>query len=257
MGVTMTKPAPIAVHAEGSVQVAPDRANLTFRVRARENDRNRAVEKVRHALQEVTAVLDHYHVPAERRRTQSVTATEVVDPKTRKRIAYESTAWMSIRLELEDFSHIGELYFAVATRGDIDITGPQWEVSATNEGHLEACRRAAASAGRRAAAFAEGARIPLGRLVRIEEDMIGGRGQQMTFAYGAPGGKPQGPEPQALELAAGVVRVSVSIKALYELGTPSSAGLADTGDGHDDNDLTSTSISTTTSEALRDRSTPR
>ena len=205
----MTSGAKLIVQAEGSVQVRPDRANLRFRAQTREGDRNRAVEKVRSQLALLSQTLDRFSVERHRRRTESITATQLIDPATKKRIGYEASAWVTVRLDT--FDRLGELHHAVATIGDVDITGPTWEVSAVNPAHLEACSRAAATARRRAEAFAEGAGLALDTLVKLEEQHLSGRGAQMTAGY------QQAAIPAAGAMDGGVIRLSVSVTAVYRL----------------------------------------
>jgi len=214
----MGKSTRITLRAEGSVVVAPDRVDLTFRTRAREGDRRRAVEKVRKQLDTLGGVLDGHGVADERRRTESVTATQLIDPKSRRTSGYEAQAAVSIRLD--DFTRLGELYHAAATQGDIDVWGPHWQISRGNDGHLEACRRAAASARNRAAAFAEGAGLSLGPLVSLEEEwqnQAGYGAQSMPLGGAAPMGSPGETDPKTMELAGGVMRLSVRVRAVYEV----------------------------------------
>lgn len=217
----MAKVARLTVRAEGSVQVAPDRANVNFRVRAREGDRSRSVDRVRQRQQQLYRILDRYEVPERGRRTQQITSTQLVDPKTRKGIGYEASALTTIRLD--DFTHLGTLIDAAGSQGDVDVSGPVFEVSATNPGHLEACRRATATARLRAAALAEGLDTHLGRVVSVQEgEMRQQRGPQMTMPYAAaplaaaPGG-------EAVQISSGVVRLSSVVIATFEIEEQSAA----------------------------------
>jgi uncharacterized protein len=218
----------LTVKAEGSIQVTPDRATLDFRVRVRGQVRARTVQRARAKLAQLTQTLDRHHVSHEQRRTEQITATQLFDPKTRKGVGYEASALTTVRLS--DFTDLGGLIDAVASQGGVDVTGPQWEVSATHLGHLEACRRATASAQRRAQAFAEGVGMSLGRLVTMQEEEVWQHQQAQMTASLAAGPSQEGSAPGSVSIWSGVVRLTSAVTATFEVQPATTAKSAPAAD---------------------------
>jgi uncharacterized protein YggE len=70
---------------------------------------------------------------------------------------------------------------------DARIAGPRWHVSASNPAWLQAAAQAAVNAREKAAAYAQGVDLRLGRLIRLSESEDGfvNRGHRMAFAAAA------------------------------------------------------------------------
>jgi uncharacterized protein YggE len=213
--MTMAEAPRLTVYAEGSKQFAPDRANVDFRVRVRGTVRARTVQRARTRLRQLATILDTHRIAPEDRRTQQITATELLAPKTGKPTGYEASAVVTVRLK--DFSRLGALLAAAGSEGDVDVTGPQWEVSASNPGHLEVCRLATEMARLRADAYADGLGMRIGRLLTMQEaDGWQQRGAQMTLAHNAADAAAVD-EGGGFDLSSGVMRLSTTISATFEV----------------------------------------
>jgi uncharacterized protein YggE len=210
----MAKPPRVTVTGTGEVQVEPDRAELHFNLQAVESNRQRAHDLVARRLAAMNEVLDGNSVPADRRRSGPVLERQLFQPDGRRSRGFEASARLTVRLA--SFERLGALIDDAVSRAEANVAGPFWSLSTDHPGQLEACRRASEAAGRRARAFAEGAGLGLGPLLRLTES---GTAAPARMMRGLSLGGPQAPAPE-LELSPGELTVSAQVTAVYELAQP-------------------------------------
>jgi uncharacterized protein YggE len=210
----MAKPPRVTVTGTGEVQVEPDRAELHFNLQAVESNRQRAHDLVARRLAAMNEVLDGNSVPADRRRSGPVLERQLFQPDGRRSRGFEASARLTVRLA--SFDGLGALIDDAVSRAEANVAGPFWSLSTDHPGQLEACRRASEAAGRRARAFAEGAGLGLGPLLRLTESGTAAPTRMLrSISFG--GAPPQAPE---LELSPGELTVSAQVTAVYELAQP-------------------------------------
>jgi uncharacterized protein len=197
----------VTVGGTGEVRVEPDRADVEFDLRAVEADRRRAHDRVSRRLAATNEVLDRHRVPVERRRSGPITERQLFEPNSRRSRGFEAVARLSIRLD--EFDRLGALIDDAVSLAEANVVGPLWAVSRDHPSRLEACRLASVAAARRAQAYAEGAGLGLGRLLRLTE--AGGAPAERGYARALAS---QAPE---IELSPGTVIVSAEVTAVYEL----------------------------------------
>jgi uncharacterized protein YggE len=206
----MAKPQRVTVSGTGEVQVEPDRAELHFNLQAVESDRQRAHDLIARRLAAVNEILDRNSVSPERRRSGPVLERQLFQPNSRRSRGFEASARLTVRLA--SFEKLGTLIDEAVSRAEANVAGPIWSLSADHPSQLEACRRASEAAGRRARAFAEGAGLGLGPLVRLTESAaVVPERMLRSIVRGAP------PPPPEIELSPGELTVSAQVTAVYEL----------------------------------------
>jgi uncharacterized protein YggE len=211
----MAKPPRVTVTGTGEVQAEPDRAELHFNLQAVESNRQRAHDLVARRLAAMNEVLDGNSVPADRRRSGPVLERQLFQADGRRSRGFEASARLTVRLA--SFERLGALIDDAVSRAEANVAGPFWSLSTDHPGQLEACRRASEAAGRRARAFAEGAGLGLGPLLRLTELGAAAAPARMLRSISLGGTPPPAPE---LELSPGEVTVSAQVTAVYELAQP-------------------------------------
>jgi uncharacterized protein YggE len=149
----------------------------------------------------------------ERRRT--TTHTSVHEYREQMEDAVSWRASYSTAVHLEDAELAGRLLREAVENVEARVAGgPWWRVGADDPARLEACRRAAADAERRAAAFAEALGLRRGTVIRVVEVGASDLGRE-------------GPGPVSLgfmdaepELRPGTAEVSAAVDVAFELEAP-------------------------------------
>jgi uncharacterized protein len=199
----------VTVRGEASIRAEPDEAVLWITLSALEDAPGPALSDVSARSNTLVALLDEAGVAKADRSTSGVTVYEEFDHTETGRRSLGHRAVSRVSVRSADPELIGRLI--VRTTADLSarIDGPTWLISLDNPVRLEAARRAAADARRRAQAYAEGVGAGLGRVVRLGEPADGHVGHR-AFAVRAAIGEPMPVEPGEHEVAA-------SVQATFEL----------------------------------------
>jgi uncharacterized protein YggE len=159
----------ITVRGDAVVRVEPDEAVLWITLSALAAAPGPALADVSARSGGLVALLDEIGVPKADRSTTGVTVFEDVDhtPQGRRTLGHRATSQVAVRLTAPDL--IGLLVARATDDMSARIDGPHWQIAPGNPARLEAARRAAADARRKAEAYAEGVGATLGPLVRMAE----------------------------------------------------------------------------------------
>lgn len=164
-------PAPtVTVRGYASIRSEPDEAVVWITLSALDEAPGTALTDVSARTAALVTLLDEVGVAKADRSTTGITVSEEFDhtaEKGRRSLGHRATS--RIRMRLSDPETIGQLIMETTGNLAARIDGPQWLISLDNPVRLEAARRAAADANRKAQAYAEGVGAKLGQLVRLSE----------------------------------------------------------------------------------------
>ena len=162
--------ATITVRGDASVPGRPDEVVVSLQVTAVRAAPDEAYGDVATRSERLDTLLDELGLPRGARSTAGVTLQEHVEYDERGRAeqrGYRATNALSVRLR--DHGALGRLLREAATQTQAQILGPYWVIAGDNPARLEACRRAAETARRKAEAYADALGLRLGALVEATE----------------------------------------------------------------------------------------
>jgi uncharacterized protein len=207
-----TPPPTVTVWGQAVVRTEPDEAVLSLTLTVLEDAPGAAVADVTGRSAALVGMLDEFGVTRADRSTTGITVEEEYEhtESGRHLLGHRATSNMSVRLT--DPEQVGQLVTRAADELSARIHGLRWLVSPDNAVRIEAARRAAADAERRARAYAEGIGAALGPLILLSEsgyvpDSVPVRRARAGFAAGA------GPMP----VETGEQAVTASIEATFAL----------------------------------------
>lgn len=183
--------ATLTVRATASVPVEPDEATVAITLSALRATPDEAYRVVAERAQTFASLCDELGIERAQRSTAGLTVQaefEYVEGRNEPR-GYRATSRTHARLR--DASLVARLLEQAVTKTEAHVEGPWWRVDQDNPARLEACRRAAVAARRKAEAFAEALGVQLAALQTASEpgSIIGGpvaRGMQSFDAIDAP-----------------------------------------------------------------------
>lgn len=159
----------VTVRGEALLRTEPDEAVLWLTLGALEDAPGTALADVATRSAALVALLDGLGVAKADRSTTGITVEEEHDhtESGRRLLGHRATSHLSVRLT--DPEQVGQLVARAADEVSAGVRGPHWLISLDNPVRLEAARRAAADAERKARAYAEGVGASLGPLIRLSE----------------------------------------------------------------------------------------
>lgn len=157
----------VTVQGVGLVRAEPDEAVLWVTLTALEDRPGAALADVSARTTALVALLDE--VGASDRSTTGITVAEEFDHTKEGRHSLGHRAASGVSVRAIDTDVIARLIAQATENLDARIDGPRWLISLDNPIRLEAARRAAADARRKAEAYCEGIGAKVGRLIRLSE----------------------------------------------------------------------------------------
>jgi uncharacterized protein len=200
----------VTVRGDGLVRAEPDEAVLWITLSALRDRPGEALADVSARTAALVALLDDVGVSKGDRSTTGITVAEDFDhtQEGRRSLGHRATSGVSVRLTDPDL--IGRLVVAATQDLDARIDGPRWLISLDNPRRLEAARRAAADARRKAEAYCEGVGAKVGRLVELSEP--GQHQGHVVFATAARASRNDG-----MPVESGEHELTASVWATFEL----------------------------------------
>jgi uncharacterized protein len=165
--------ASLTVRGHGLVRCEPDELELELSVSVSRPGAPDALAEAAQRAEALAAVLDRLGVPGEARGTTGLFVREDVeyDPQGRpQRSGFVAASHLTVRLPSAE--GLGELLRDAVEEAQARVQGPVWRVADDNPARLEACRRAAADARRRAEAYAEALGLTLGAVTSVAEPAV-------------------------------------------------------------------------------------
>ncbi len=163
------------VTARGSAVVAgrPDEGTWTIDLSAVAETPDAALAQVGDRATALTGLLDELGIPAEKRSTTGVTVREEFTHTDGASTPAGFRAQNLTTVRLSDPAGAGPLLQGATQRAQAEVRGPSWWIAPDNPARLEASRRAALEAKRKAQAYAEALGLALGAVAEIREPPAG------------------------------------------------------------------------------------
>lgn len=199
----------ITVWGEAVLRTEPDEAILWLTLSAVKEAPGAALSDVAERGAALVTLLDGLEVSKADRSTTGITVEEEHEHtgSGHRVVGYRATSQTSVHLA--DPEQVGQLVSRAAEELAARINGLRWLISLDNPVRLEAARRAAADAERKARAYAEGIGAGLGSLIRLSEP--GATSDHMPIRMAARGSS------HAMPVEAGEQAVTASIEATFAL----------------------------------------
>jgi uncharacterized protein len=202
----------VTVWGDALLRTEPDAAVLWLTLSALEEAPGPALSDVAARNAALVELLDGLGVAKAHRTTTGITVEEEYDhteQSGRRLLGHRATSNMSVHLT--DPEQVGRLVSAATDQLSARVHGLRWLISLDNPVRLEASRRAAADAERKARAYAEGIGAGLGPLLALSESGRSAQGHEhvrlaRAVSYGGP-----------MPVEAGEQAVTASIEATFAL----------------------------------------
>jgi uncharacterized protein len=165
--------ATVTARGEAVVPGRPDEGVWTIELAALDATPDAALADVGERGKDLDALLEELGVPKEMRSTTGVTVREEFDYVEGKQVHRGFRAEDLLTVRLQDATIAGRLIQESTARAKANVRGPSWWIAPDNPARVEACRRAALEARRKAEAYAEALGLRLGAVAEVRESVPG------------------------------------------------------------------------------------
>lgn len=211
----------ITVVGRGTVAARPDRLELGIEVSALEPTPDRALDVVAERSSAVDRILEAAGVPEESRTTSGLWVDEEHSWEDERQIFRGYRASNRFIVRLTDPHPLAGILREATQQAKARIQGPWWKIDPDNDSRVEACRRAASDAQRKAEAYAESLGLRVGQIVRVKEP-------RLHKPFGPAGGEAFGYMPASLalhreaqlEVHPGALDVTAAVDVTFQLEQP-------------------------------------
>jgi uncharacterized protein YggE len=162
----------ITVVGRGVVAAKPDRLELGIEVTSLEPTPDGALNVVAERSAALDQILSNAGVSEGSRTTSGVWVGEEHSWEDEHQVFRGYRARNRFLIRLSDPSPLGRILKEATQQLKVAIQGPWWKVEPENEATVEACRRAAVDARKKAEAYAESLGLRLGQIVRVKEPRV-------------------------------------------------------------------------------------
>lgn len=203
--------ATVTALGEAVVPGRPDEGIWAISVSSLETTPDAALADVGARSNDLVGLLDQLAVPKEKRSTTGVTVREEFDYADGKQVHRGFRAENLVTVRLADATIAGRLIQESIARAKANVRGPTWWIAPDNPARVEACRRAAAEARRKAEAYAEALGLRLGPVVEVREPPA------TTGAFPRPGVMRAMAETSSVEVDPGELNVEAQVEVSFRL----------------------------------------
>ncbi|HTG46538.1 MAG TPA: SIMPL domain-containing protein [Actinomycetota bacterium] len=172
--MTGNETATVTARGDAVVPGTPDEGAWDLQIVARAATADAAMAEVRDRSATLQALFDELQVAKDQRSTTGVSVNEEFDYIDGKQTSRGFSASNQLTVRLGDPSDAGRMITEAITRAGAAVHGPRWWIAPDNPARVEACKRAAAVATRKAEAYAEALGLRLGRVLEVREPSVGG-----------------------------------------------------------------------------------
>jgi uncharacterized protein YggE len=159
----------VTARGEAVVPGEPDEGIWVIAVSSLENTPDAALAEVGERSTALHGLLDELEVPKEKRSSTGVTVREEFEYADGKQVHRGFRAENLLTVRLVDASVAGRLLQGSIARAKATVRGPTWWIAPDNPARMEACRRAAVEAKKKAEAYADALGLRLGPVAEIKE----------------------------------------------------------------------------------------
>jgi hypothetical protein len=203
--------ATVTARGHAVVPGRPDEGIWTIEISELGTEPDAALAVVGERTQALTALLDELAVPSEMRSTSGLTVREEFDHVDGRQVRRGFRAHGSTTVRLRGPALAGRLLLGATERAGAQVHGPTWWIAPDNPARVEACRRAAAEATRKAEAYAEALGMRLGSVVEIREPGTGSAPMPRARGFALAAAE------VALEVDPGELQVDAQVEVTFTL----------------------------------------
>jgi uncharacterized protein len=207
------EPPQIVVTGEGSVKATPDQAWVSIGAESRAKTSKEVQQRNADAMTAVQQKIATFGIPKDAIKTTAIDLQMEFDYANGKQTPRGYVARNTVEVRVDDFAKLGDVLDAVVGSGATTIHGLRFDVKQREQIEMQALQAAVKNATAKAQAIASGSQRTIDRVLRIEEQFMGG-GDPMPMVRQYAMAKAESSTPVAageIEIRA-QVRMSVAIK---------------------------------------------
>lgn len=204
--------ATVTVRGTATVPAEPDEATVALIVSSLRDTLEPAYREVGQRAQLLHDVTDELEIERSRLSTAGISVAaeiEWIDGRQQTR-GYRATSRTQVRVR--DAALVARLLELAVARAEAHVEGPWWSIDQDNPARLEACRRAAQDARRKAEAYAEALGARLGALEAVAEPGLAAPSPRQPVALAA-----MAEAPATIPVDPGQLAVAASVDVTYRL----------------------------------------
>jgi uncharacterized protein YggE len=175
---TVAEPSSVVVIGEGIVKVAPDQAWVRIGTESRSKVSKDAQERNAEVMTAVQRKLSSLGIPKDAIKTVGIDLQPEFDYNNGRQTLRGYVARNTIEVRVDDFTKVGDVLDAAVSSGATNIHGLRFDVKNRDEVEAQALQRAVTVGMAKAQTIAGAAKRSVDRILRIEEQFVGGGGPQ-------------------------------------------------------------------------------
>ena len=175
---TAPDPSSVSVTGEGIVEVAPDQAWVRIGTESRSKVSKEAQQRNAEVMTAVQSKLSALGIPKDAIKTVGVDLQPEFDYNNGRQTLRGYVARNTIEVRVDDFAKVGDVLDAAVSSGATNIHGLRFDVKNRASVEEQALQRAVTSGMAKAQTIAAAAKRTVDRILRIEEQFVGGGGPQ-------------------------------------------------------------------------------
>jgi uncharacterized protein YggE len=170
------EPPQIIVTGEGTIKATPDQARVSIGAESRSKNSKDAQQRNAEVMTAVQQKIAALGIPKEAIKTTAIDLQPEFDYANGRQIARGYVARNTVEVRVDDFAKLGDVIDAVVNSGATNIHGLYFDVKQREQLEAAALQSAVKDGMAKAQAIAAGAQRTVDRILRIEEQFIGGGG---------------------------------------------------------------------------------
>ena len=174
----VTEPSSIAVSGEGIVKVAPDQAWVRIGTESRSKVSKEAQQRNAEVMTAVQQKLTALGIPKDAIKTVGIDLQPEFDYNNGKQTLRGYVARNTIEVRVDDVAKVGDVLDAAVQSGATNVHGLRFDVKNREAVEEQALQRAVTDGMAKAETIAGAAKRAVDRILRIEEQFVGGGGPQ-------------------------------------------------------------------------------
>ena len=176
-------PPQIIVTGEGAVKAAPDQAWVQIGAETRSKVSKDAQQRNAEIMTAVQQKVASFGIPKEAIKTIAIDLQMEFDYANGRQTPRGYVARNTIEVRVDELAKVGDVLDAAVASGAATIHGLRFDVKDRDNLEKTALQNAVQNAMGKARAIAAGADRAIDRIIRIEEEMIGGRPEPMVRQF--------------------------------------------------------------------------
>jgi uncharacterized protein YggE len=175
---TTPEPSSVVVSGEGVIKVAPDQAWVRIGTESRSKVSKEAQQRNAEVMTAVQQKLTALGIPKDAVKTVGIDLQPEFDYNNGRQTLRGYVARNTIEVRVDEFAKVGDVLDAAVSSGATNIHGLRFDVKNRDAVEEQALQRAVTSGMAKAQTIAGAAKRTIDRIIRIEEQFVGGGGPQ-------------------------------------------------------------------------------